>query len=50
MPKLLKLKAKLAMSSGPTATRSSGVVIRTSVWMAFAPSIRAASLTSFGMD
>ena len=47
--KLLKLKAKDAIISGPTATRSSGMITRRIVVNAPAPSIWAASLTSLGM-
>ena len=48
--KLLKLKAKELTSSGATATRSRGAVMRRVVWMPVAPSTLAASLTSDGID
>ena len=49
-PKLLKLNANDASSSGPTATSSSGMMIDRSVRNGPAPSIVAASRTSEGID
>ena len=48
--KLLKLNANDAISSGPTATSSSGMMIDVTVRTGPAPSILAASRTSPGID
>ena len=50
LPKLLKLNANDVISSGPTATSSSGSVTRRKSWNGPPPSTRAASVSSSGID
>ena len=48
--KLLKLKANDAISSGATATSSSGKTTARNAWNGLAPSTAAASVMSAGID
>ena len=50
MTKLLKLKANEAMSSGAVETSTWGIVIERNMRQRPAPSMRAASTRSAGMD
>ena len=50
LPKLLKLKAKDAIISGATTTSRSGSVTFRNTCHAVAPSTRAASVSSCGID
>src|SRR5437879_6184950 len=48
--KLLKLNANDAISKGATTTSRSGIVTRRNTWRRLAPSTRAASISSVGID
>ena len=48
--KLLKLKANEAIRSGASAISRSGRVTRRKTWKVLAPSTRAASCSSYGID